>query len=147
MGKKQFLLIFLGIILIVATAFICRYMYQSYKIDAHQDDIIFDIMRIADAAYKYRVEQGQTQDGVALYTGFEIPQNYNFTSNALYQVSISDDGEVITIKGLSQLVVGASIYAHFDRQLNFLAATEEGERHILSPIGSDRESFFFWEGW
>ena len=146
MGFKQILLIILSIILIAGAIYIGLQMYNKYKIEAHQDAIIADIMRIADAAYKYRIESYRGSSGIGLYSGFSIPPDLELDKNTSYQIDITDDGRIITITGLSSLIPRAKIFAHYDLQLNYLVSADSSQApSILSP--GKKEHYFFKEGW
>ena len=146
MGFKQILLIILSIILIAGAIYIGLQMYNKYKIEAHQDAIIADIMRVADAAYKYRIESYRGSSGIGLYSGFSIPPDLELDKNTSYQIDITDDGRIITITGFSSLLPGAKIFAHFDPQLNYLVSPGSNQHQIITP-GTSKESYFFKEGW
>ena len=147
MSKKQGILIILSLILIVAAACLGWFIYRTYNIEKHQDAIVSDIMKIAEIAYRYRSENQVNANGSGLYRGFMIPADFAPEARADYRIKVSENGGIITIYGDSKIVRDASIYAHFDLQLNFLLSAISGQRAPSSQEGTSRDHFFFRNGW
>lgn len=99
MGQQQLLLIVLGVIIVGIAVVIGILLFQANSVENKRDVVINESVNIATLALQYYKKARLYGGGEYSFSGWDIPNRLQTTTNGTYSAQVYQDSVVITGKG------------------------------------------------